>query len=91
MSEENQEESAEDTLKGLSEKIQREAMPTDPFGEKMTAILTKWVLVAEWHDDKGNVWLTRRFSTGSGGSLALWDMKGMLHEALFGDIWGGRR
>ncbi len=44
------------------------------------AILTGWVVVAEWMDDGGKRWLSRGWSS----SKAKWDADGMMHEALYG-------
>ncbi len=74
------------SLEYLSNAIGSEK-PRSDDDEEMTAILVKWVLLAEWADAYGNVWLTRRWATGSGGAFSTWDMKGMLHEALYGDRW----
>lgn len=45
------------------------------------AVLTGWVIVADWMDDEGERWLTRGYSS----SLAKWHAFGLLHEALFGN------
>ncbi len=73
-------------MRSLAESIS-EHPPMVDDDEDMEAILIKWVLVCEWADTEGNVWLTRRWGNGHGGTLATWDMKGMLHEALHGERW----
>lgn len=83
---EDDDETRLNSLESLAQAISG-APPKDDDGEDMEAILVKWILVTEWADAHGNVWLTRRWATGSGSSLATWDMKGMLHEALYGDRW----
>lgn len=50
-----------------------------PRGED--AILTGWVLVAEWMDHQGERWLSK----GASASLAQWSARGLHHEALHGN------
>jgi hypothetical protein len=50
-----------------------------PRGED--ALLTGWVIVAEWVDHEGERWLSK----GHAASTSSWTAKGMLHEALNGD------
>jgi hypothetical protein len=45
------------------------------------AVLTGWVLIAEWMDEDGERWLSK----GHAAHTAHWSAKGMLHEALFGE------
>lgn len=45
------------------------------------AVLTGWVVVAEWMDDDGEKWLSRAHSA----SLTEWHANGLHHEALYGD------
>lgn len=52
-----------------------------PRGED--AILTGWVLVAEWIDHDGEQWLSKGHAAGT----APWTAAGMLHEALHGTNW----
>jgi hypothetical protein len=49
-----------------------------PRGED--ALLTGWVVVAEWVDHEGGRWLSK----GHAASTAAWTAAGMLHEALNG-------
>jgi hypothetical protein len=44
------------------------------------AVLTGWVLVAEWMDHSGERWLSK----GHAASTPAWAANGMHHEALFG-------
>jgi hypothetical protein len=44
------------------------------------AVLTSWTYVAEWMDAEGARYLTRDRAQG----VPAWQVKGMLHEALFG-------
>lgn len=50
-----------------------------------TALLTGYVLVAEWMDESGERWLSR--IDGPPGAVTGWHRDGMLHEALYGE-WG---
>lgn len=45
------------------------------------AVLTGWVMVAEWIDHQGERWLTKGHSQ----STANWAASGMYHEALYGE------
>jgi hypothetical protein len=47
------------------------------------AILTGWVVVAEWMDADGGKHLTRLSSK----PVTTWLVAGMLHEALYGGDW----
>ena len=49
------------------------------------ATVTGWVVVAEWMDSEGVKWLSKNSGDAGGDTLTLWQMKGMLHEALLGD------
>jgi hypothetical protein len=49
------------------------------------AVLTGWVVVAEWMDVDGEQWL----STARCASTTNWAGNGMLHEVLYGD-WPDR-
>lgn len=75
----------EETLATLAQAISHDPPLSD--GEPVEALLTKFVLVAEWMDADGNRWLTRRHGTGQGGGSTIWDAKGMMHEGLFGTSW----
>ena len=44
------------------------------------AVLTGWVVVAEWIDHDGERWLSK----GHAASTSAWTAAGMLHEALHG-------
>lgn len=59
----------------IHEAIQRNAALSDE------AILTGWVLVAEWMDHTGERWLSKAHSA----STTSWSAGGMHHEALYGD------
>lgn len=59
----------------VHEAIQRHA----PMGRE--ALLTGWVLVAEWVDHDGDRWITRAHAA----STSDWAAKGMHHEALYGE------
>lgn len=67
--------------------IQREAMPSDRELARDAgasgAVLTNWVIVAEFVDVQGERWLARRDSE----DLTLWGRQGMLHNALLSDEW----
>lgn len=56
-----------------------------PDFEGTVATLTGWVIVAEWMDSEGQKWLSKNSADAAGEQLTLWQTKGMLHEALFGD------
>lgn len=58
-----------------------QANPPADFVEK-GALLTQWVVVAEWVTSDGQKWLSRMESEG----LTAWDRKGMLFEGLWS--WG---
>jgi hypothetical protein len=45
------------------------------------AILTGWVVVAEWMDHQGERWLSKGYSA----SLTAWSARGMHHEVLYGN------
>lgn len=51
------------------------------------SILTGWVVVAEWMDEKGGRWLSKNTGDAAGDTLTKWGMNGFLHEALHED-WG---
>lgn len=53
-----------------------------PIGSE--ALLTGWVLVAEWVDHDGERWITKAHAA----STSAWAAKGMHHEALHGK-WPG--
>lgn len=50
-----------------------------PMGRE--AVLTGWVIVAEWMDHDGERWLTK----GSAAATTGWAGNGMHHEALHGE------
>lgn len=60
--------------------------PHDPDESEVEAMLTKFVVVSEWVDTEGNRYLAKRSATGMGESVPHWDVKGLLHEGLFGDF-----
>ena len=64
-----------DPRDAIHEAIQKHA----PRGQD--AILTGWVLVAEWIDHEGERWLSKAHAA----STANWTARGMHHEALYGD------
>lgn len=49
-----------------------------PIGSE--AVLTGWVMVAEWIDHQGERWLSKAHAE----STTSWSAKGMHHEALHG-------
>lgn len=51
------------------------------YDETDGAMLTGWVMVAEWMDQSGERWLSK----GHAAHTAHWSAKGMMHEALYGD------
>ncbi len=69
----------------LAERIS-EYPPVDEENEKIESMLTKFVVVCEWIDGQGNRYLTKRSSDGTGEAIPGWDVKGLLHEGLFGDF-----
>jgi hypothetical protein len=50
-----------------------------PMGRE--AVLTGWVIVAEWMDHHGERWLTK----GRAATTPAWSGDGMHHEALYGE------
>jgi hypothetical protein len=50
-----------------------------PMGGK--AVLTGWVVVAEWMDEHGERWISKGHAPATTG----WAAKGMHHEALHGE------
>lgn len=50
------------------------------MGQEDGAILTGWVLVAEWMTPDGDRWLSK----GHAASVTAWSADGMYHEALYG-------
>lgn len=60
--------------------------PVDDDGDPITAVLTKFILIAEWIDAEGSRYITRRATNGEGDSVPSWDVSGLLVEALFGDL-----
>lgn len=58
----------------IHESIQQHVL----LGEK--ALLTGWVLVAEWADHDGARWLTKACAA----ATTSWTAGGMLHDALYG-------
>jgi hypothetical protein len=48
------------------------------------AVLTGWVVITEWADGQSR-WLARSWAPGT----TDWTAKGMIHEVLHGDGWGG--
>lgn len=73
---------AKDALRRIGDAIQAEGpSPGEadgPAGD--TAILTKWIAVAEWATPDGTRWLSRL----SPEETTSWDRSGMLHDALNG-------
>lgn len=49
------------------------------------AVLTQWVVVAEWLDIESNRWLTRIDGSADLRSLSAWQREGLLHNALHTD------
>ena len=64
----------------LHEAIQRDAAPSDEPG----AVLTGWVLIAEFLDTEGAKWLAMRSGPEE---LTAWAREGFLHRALYDDSW----
>ena len=58
--------------------------PSDPDGDVIESVLTKFVLISEWVDGEGNRYLVRRYANGTGDNVPIWDIKGMLYESLSG-------
>jgi hypothetical protein len=63
----------------IAEAIQQAAVPNQIEG----ALLTGWVIVAEYISPDGKKWLSRMDSE----DLTQWLRQGMLHDALYGDEW----
>lgn len=59
-----------------------ETLQTHPPREQ-TALLTRWVVIAEYVDDENKPWLSRIDSEG----MTVWLRKGMLFDALHDDDW----
>lgn len=57
----------------------------EPENPGRAALLTKWVLVAEWAVEDGDCWLSRISSA----DLRSWEREGMLHNALNTD-WSSK-
>ena len=55
----------------------------DDEDEAKPAILTNWIAICEWVDERGEKMLSRWQSPGTPG----WHVRGLLHEALFN--WTG--
>lgn len=53
--------------------------PSDP--EEQGSVLTGWVVVQEWMNPAGERFLIRGWDH----SMAVWTVKGMIHEVLYGD------
>lgn len=70
---------AEDKEK--SEKVNAFLQELGPGGIKDSAVLTGWVLVAEWMDEEGEKWISK----GCADNLTTWAANGFLHEALYGN------
>lgn len=57
--------------------------PVDEDGDQVEAVLTKFVLVAEWVDAEGSKYLIKRSANGMGEPLPEWDIEGVLFHSLF--------
>lgn len=66
----------------IQDRIQ-EAIQADAPEETPGALCTGWVVVAEWCDSDGKLWLSRADSD----NMTAWKRTGMLHDALYGDSW----
>jgi hypothetical protein len=53
--------------------------PSDP--DEAGSVLTGWVVVQEWMNPAGEKFLIRGWDQ----ACALWSVKGMMHEVLYGD------
>ena len=51
------------------------------------AVLTGWVLVAEWLSVDGSSWISRLDGDAAGEPLTSWRREGLLHNALFDPTW----
>lgn len=51
-----------------------------PGFEAGGAVLTGWVLAAEWMDENGERWISRCWAA----HTSEWTAKGMMHQVLFG-------
>lgn len=70
----------------LAEFLQSQVGEGDLFCEDDNvdaAVLTGFVIVCEWIDNKGRRWLSRAAGDGSGGSPPEWQVDGYLHNALY--------
>lgn len=57
---------------------------TDPESI-LDGVVTGWVLVTEWMTTDGGKWLSKTSADAAGEMLPLWQERGYLHDALFGD------
>ena len=70
----------------LAEFLQSQAGEGDLFHEDDdvdAAVLTGFVIVCEWIDDKGRRWMSRAAADVWGGSPPEWQVDGYLHNALY--------
>jgi hypothetical protein len=65
-------------LEALHSAIQANGDPSLPG-----ALLSHWIIIAEWVDDEGEPWLSRRSSE----NMTTWLRRGMLHDALDEATW----
>ena len=75
-----------DIRRRLAEFLQAQVGESDVFHEDDNvdaAVLTGFVILCEWMDDKGRRWLSRAAGNGSGESLSEWQVDGYLHNALY--------
>lgn len=63
----------------IHEVIQKHAAMSTQDG----AVLTGWVLVAEWMTPDGDRWLSKAHAAGT----TAWAARGMMHDAIHGRGW----
>lgn len=69
-----------DVRQHLGDAIQNVAGMND---ELEGAVLTGWVIVAEWMAPTGNRWLSQFHGSANGDRCPNWQLQGYLHNALF--------
>jgi hypothetical protein len=69
----------EATREVFRDSVQTAVQQNAPIGRE--ALLTGWVLIAEWMDHDGDRWLTREQAA----TTTQWTASGMYHEALHSD------
>lgn len=71
--------SLSDREKSLHRALEKVLAEHSPDFDERAAVLTGYVVVTEWSDEKGERWLAATETPG----MPTWQARGMLHERLY--------